>query len=103
MPDENLVILTMIGGVVSHDQMKKLLQVVFAITATGYLCNYMLQVVFAITEYTYDVIVCYNGKVRYAAQKAENGMECQVFGTAKQNAFHGYRFILHPASSRRIW
>lgn len=86
MSDEHLVILTMIGGVVSHDQMEKL-----------------LQVVFAITEYTYDVIVCYNGKVRYAAQKAENGMECQVFGTAKQNAFHGYRFILHPASSRRIW
>ena len=32
MPDEPLVILTMIGGVVSHDQMEKLLQVVFAIT-----------------------------------------------------------------------
>lgn len=56
----------MMGGVVPHDQMEKL-----------------LQVVFAITEYTYDVIVCYDGKVRYAAQKAENGMECQVFGTPK--------------------
>ena len=46
MPGEHLVILMMIGGVVSHDQMEKL-----------------LQVVFAITEYTYDVIVCYDGKV----------------------------------------
>ena len=58
--------ITMIGGVVPHDQIDKL-----------------LQVVFAITEYTYDVIVCYDGKCRYAAHKTENGMECQVFGTAK--------------------
>ena len=56
----------MIGGVVPHDQIDKL-----------------LQVVFAITEYTYDVIVCYDGKDRYAAHKTENGMECQVFGTTK--------------------
>ena len=58
--------ITMIGGVVPHDQIDKL-----------------LQVVFAITEYTYDVIVCYDGKDRYAAHKTENGMECQVFGTTK--------------------
>mgnify|MGYP004652552495 FL=1 len=38
-PDEHLVILTMIGGVVSHDQMEKLLQVVFAITEYT-VCNY---------------------------------------------------------------
>lgn len=63
LQDEHLVILSMMGGVVPHDQMEKL-----------------LQVVFAITEYTYDIIVYYDSKVRYAAQKAENGMECQVFG-----------------------
>ena len=32
LKDEHLVILSMIGGVVSHDQMEKLLQAVFAIT-----------------------------------------------------------------------
>ena len=58
LQDEHLVILSMMGGVVPHDQMEKL-----------------LQVVFAITEYTYDVIVCYDGKVRYAAQKAENRIQ----------------------------
>lgn len=66
LQDEHLVILSMMGGIVPHAQMEKL-----------------LQVVFAITEYTYGVIVCYDGKVRYAARKAENGMECQVFGISK--------------------
>ena len=66
LQEEHLVILSMMGGVVPHEQMEKL-----------------LQVVFAFTEYTYDVIVCYDGKVRYAAHRSENGMECQVFGSPK--------------------
>lgn len=65
--EEHVVIISMIDDCISHENIDK-----------------MLRVIFALTECSYDILVCYDEKVRYAASNTDRGMVCNVFGKIKQ-------------------
>lgn len=67
LQEEQVVIISMMDDCVPHENIDK-----------------MLQIVFALTECSYDILVCYDEKVRYAASNTDSGMVCNVFGKIEQ-------------------